>query len=275
MGHKRLTNDIINVRYAKGNLTIKDLSEEYGVSTRTIYRKLSKSYKEVLPCLPIRPVVLLMDATYWGRNFGVVIMKDALKGNVLWYKFIDRHERLEDYKEGIAYLESKGYVIEAIVSDGFKGLRRAFPNYKFQLCQFHQVMTIKTKLTSKPKLDASKELLALSKILCHTDKDSFIGAFTEWHKKWKAFLKERTTTEDGRSYYTHKTLRSAFLSLKRNMPWLWTWYDYPELKIPNTNNGIESLNADLKIKLNLHKGMSAERRKIFIQDFIKSHAPNR
>lgn len=33
------------------------------------------------------------------------------------------------------------------------------------------------------------------------------------------------------------------------MPWLWTWYDYPELKIPNTNNGLESLNANLKIKL--------------------------
>ena len=59
----------------------------------------------------------------------------------------------------------------------------------------------------------------------------------------------------------HKTLRSAFLSLKRNMPWLWTFYEHPELDIPNTNNGIESLNADLKTKLNLHKGISTERRK--------------
>ena len=75
--------------------------------------------------------------------------------------------------------------------------------------------------------------------------------------------------------YTHKTLRSAFLSLKRNMPWLWTYYDYPELEIPNTNNGIESLNADLKTKLNLHKGISTERRKVFIQDFIMFHSPNR
>jgi hypothetical protein len=36
------------------------------------------------------------------------------------------------------------------------------------------------------------------------------------------------------------------------MPWLWTWYDYLELKILNTNNGLESLNADLKIKLDLY-----------------------
>ena len=82
-------------------------------------------------------------------------------------------------------------------------------------------------------------------MLCHTDKDSFIGALEEWYTKWEGFLKERTITEDGKSHYTHKTLRSAFLSLKRNMPWLWTFYEHPELDIPNTNNGIESLNADL------------------------------
>ena len=92
----------------------------------------------------------------------LVIMKDSLSGNVLWYKFINRHERLEDYKEGITYLDSLGYTIQAIVCDGFKGLRQAFPNYKFQLCQFHQVMIIKTKLISRPKLEASKELLAIS-----------------------------------------------------------------------------------------------------------------
>ena len=68
---------MVNIRYSKGNLTIKDLSEEYGVSTRAIYRKLTKSYKEELPGLLIRPVVVLMDVTYWGRNFGVVIMKDS------------------------------------------------------------------------------------------------------------------------------------------------------------------------------------------------------
>ena len=51
---------------------------------------------------------------------------------------------------------------------------------------------------------------------------------------------------------------------------LWTYYDYSELKMPNTNNAIESLNVDLKIKLNLRKGISMERRKIFIQDFIST-----
>ena len=105
----------------------------------------------------------------------LVIMKDSLSGNVLWYKFINRHERLEDYKEGITYLDSLGYTIQAIVCDGFKGLRQAFPNYKIQLCQFHQVMTIKTKLTSRPKLEASKELLAISRMLPYRQRFFYRG----------------------------------------------------------------------------------------------------
>ena len=70
-----------------------------------------------------------------------------------------------------------------------------------------------------------------------TDKESFEGALDDWFIKWEDFLNERTTnTETGRSYYTHKRLRSAYRSLKSNLPWLFTWYDYLELNIPNTTN---------------------------------------
>ncbi len=39
-----------------------------------------------------------MDATYWGRNFGVIIMKDFIVGDVLWYKFIEK-KRLQTIKK--------------------------------------------------------------------------------------------------------------------------------------------------------------------------------
>lgn len=248
---------------------------KYGVSERTIYRRLNNQYVESLPQKNSREIVLLMDPTYWGRNFGVVIMKDSLAGDVLWYKFIEKKETVADYKEGVDWLLASGFTILAMVCDGLKGLRTIFSEYKFQLCQFHQVMTVKTKLTLHPKLDASRELLAISRTMCHTDKESFIAQFELWEKKWDSFLKERRKDADGKSHYVHKELRSAYLSLKRNMPWLWTWYDYPELNIPNTNNGLESLNSDLKTKLALHRGLSKERRKVFIQDFLNAHSPNR
>lgn len=131
-----------------------------------------------------------------------------------------KNETITDYKERVEWLEANGYSIVAVVCDGLKGLRAILSDYEFQLCQFHQVMTIKTKLTMHPKLEASKELRALSRLLCHTDKESFIGAFEAWEKKWDTFLRERAEDANGKSRYIHKELRSAYLSLKRNMPWL-------------------------------------------------------
>ena len=166
-----MTKEDVNSAYSLENLTVSDLAREFGVSTRTIHRYLSSDYNENLPNLVSSNVVVLMDATYWGRRFGVVIMKDHISGRVLWYKFIDKKETIADYREGISYFELHGYNVLGIVSDGLKGLRQ----------EFHQLMTIRTKLTLHPKLQASQDLLSIAKILCHTDKDSFIGALTAWH----------------------------------------------------------------------------------------------
>ena len=206
---------------------------------------------------------------------GAQVRKDHLSGQILWYKFISGRETAADYREGVEWLTARGFRVRAVVCDGLKGLRGTFPKCKFQLCQFHQVMTVRARLTMHPKLPASRELLALALTLCRTDKKSFIGVFGEWEAKWADFLNERAEGADGRTHYVHKDLRGAYLSLKRNMPWLWTWYDWSELEIPNTHNALEALDSALKTKLNLHRGMNAERRKIFIQDFLKAHSPRR
>ena len=79
----------VNSAFSLGNLTVSDLAREFGVSTRTIHLYLSSEYKENLPKLVSSKVVVLMDATYWGRRFGVVIMKDHISGRVLWYKLLE------------------------------------------------------------------------------------------------------------------------------------------------------------------------------------------
>jgi hypothetical protein len=106
-------------------------------------------------------VVVLMDATYWGRKFGVLVFKDANRKKILWRKFLSKKETLFDYKEGVEWLEDNGFKIHGIVCDGLKGLPTMLSRYKVQLCQFHQVKTVKFYLTSKPELQASKELITL------------------------------------------------------------------------------------------------------------------
>lgn len=210
-----------------------------------------------------------MDTTYWGRSFGVMLFKNALNNENL-LKYYVKNETNQLYIKGVRYLESQGYEIIAIVSDGRKGLAQSFGAIPVQMCQFHQVAIIRRYITKNPKLPASKELKELVSLLKRTDKESFEGGLNEWFVKWKYFLNERTINpETGRSYYTHKRIRSAYRSLNNNLPWLFTWYDNIQLNIPNTTNAIDGYFADLKNKLRNHNGLSTQRKMKFIDAFLK------
>jgi hypothetical protein len=103
-----------------------------------------------------------------------------------------------------------------------------------------------------------------------TDKESFEGGLELWFNKWESFLNERTTNpETEKSHFKHKRLRNAYRSLKTNSKWLFIWYDYYVLKIPNTTNTIDVQFSDLKNKLRNHNGLSIVRKIKFIDDFFK------
>lgn len=103
-----------------------------------------------------------------------------------------------------------------------------------------------------------------------TDRESFDGLLQLWFVNWEAFMNERTINPiTNKSFYTHKRLRSAYRSLKNNLPWLFTWYDFIELEIPNTTNAIDGHFADLKNKLRNHNGLSIKRKTKFIDGFLK------
>lgn len=210
-----------------------------------------------------------MDTTYWGRGFGVMLFKDAItKENLLKYYVI--HESNSLYNQGIKELKNKGFDIIAVVCDGRKGLIQSFTDIPVQMCQFHQSAIIRRYLTKKPKLKAAQELMEVMDLMKQTDKESFIGTLDLWHEKWQDFLNERTVNpQTNKSFYTHKRLRSAYRSLKNNLPWIFTWYDYFELDIPNTTNAIDGHFADLKNKLRNHNGLSLKRKKKFIDGFLK------
>lgn len=210
-----------------------------------------------------------MDTTYWGRGFGVMLFKDAItKENLL--KYYVKHESNSLYNQGIKELKNKGFDIIAVVCDGRKGLIQSFTDIPVQMCQFHQSAIIRRYLTKKPKLKAAQELMEVMDLMKQTDKESFIGTLDLWHEKWQDFLNERTVNpQTNKSFYTHKRLRSAYRSLKNNLPWIFTWYDYFELDIPNTTNAIDGHFADLKNKLRNHNGLSLKRKKKFIDGFLK------
>jgi len=243
------------------------LAQKYKCSAKTIQRKLDSFQINIKEKEP-RKVVVLMDTTYVG-NIGIMLFKDSIsKENLL--KFYVKSETNVLYKKGIEELNSKGFTILGIVCDGRRGLIKSFPNVPVQMCQFHQVAIIRRYLTKNPRMPAAKELMDTVRLLKQTDKESFEGALKLWHLKWDWFLNERTIDETtGKSYYTHRRLRSAIRSLETNLPWLFTWYDNMDLKIPNTNNSLEGYFANLKNKLRNHNGLSKQRKMKFIDGFLK------
>ena len=252
--------------YVFGKQTVYQLSERYGISRNTVRRKL-ETVRVPRIISSSKQVVILMDATYWGRNFGLIVFKDCRTKRVLWRKFV-RYETLADYKEGVDWLESHKFKIEGIVCDGLRGMFQLLSQYNVQMCQYHQLRIVQRYLTRSPELPASIELLSIANTLAGTDKERFIDSFQVWCERWNTFLKERTL--DRRTGNVHKQLRSAYLSLKRNMPYLWTFYDHAGLGVPNTNNALEGLFTDLKTKLRNHAGLSKERRKKFIDEYFRA-----
>lgn len=210
-----------------------------------------------------------MDTTYFGRSFGVMVFKDSITGQIL-HKIYLTAETNNLYLLGIKEIARRGIKIQSIVCDGRKGLVQLFNDIPIQYCNFHQVKTIRTYLTKKPRMQASKELWELTLLLVRTDKESFTGGLSDWYIKWRDFLNERKIDEYGKKRYTHKKLRSAYRSLNRNLPWLFTWYDHYGLNIPNTTNAIDGHFSDLKNKLRSHNGLSLERKKKFIDEFFKA-----
>jgi hypothetical protein len=150
-------------------------------------------------------------------------------------------------------------------------LTGAFKGIPIQLCQFHQVAAIRRYITKNPKMSASIDLKMHVALLKNTDLESFEGGLKIWFEKWNCFLNERTINiETGKSHFTHKRLRSAYRSLSSNMKYLFTWYDYYELNIPNTTNMIDGHFSDLKNKLRNHNGLTKERKIKFINEFLKA-----
>lgn len=214
-------------------------------------------------------MVVVADVTFFSRlNSLCVFRASALKKNI-WWKFVD-YERIRVYEQGRKHLEKNRFTITAIVLDGKPGVRKVFSDIPVQMCHFHQKQIIKRHLTSKPKLEASIELKVITATLTETDEETFTNKLNEWHEKWKDFLKERTTDlETGKWHYTHKRLRSAYNSLKKNLPYLFTYQRYPKLNIPNTTNSLDGYFNSLKSKLNVHRGLSKKRARKIIVELLK------
>ena len=247
--------------------TLKQLSNDYHRGIRWTRKQLDFAPIENHQTKP-QQIVAVIDATFWGRGYGVLVVRcPHLKKNIYYHEIIT--ETPFEYLKARRMVEKKGFTIVAAVIDGRRGVKAVFSDIPVQMCQFHQIQIVKRYLTSRPKMDAAKELKAITFAIPALTEKTFNQMLEEWYNRWRDFLKERTFNEDGRHWqYTHRRIRSACRSLKNNLPHLFTFQKYPQLKIPNTTNSLDGYFGRLKSLLNVHKGLNKKRRYKLIQEIL-------
>jgi hypothetical protein len=248
---------------------VSELAEDYGRSVHWIRKEL-RAYELSNPIVIPDKIVAIIDCVFFKRSSGYLVVRDAHTGSNVYWSEIES-ETINEYQCARDTLQGQGFSLKAVVIDGRPGVRKLFADLPVQMCQFHQKAIITRYLTRRPKLEAGKELREIVHVLCNSNEQTFADAIDEWHEKWNEFLKERTVESvTGRWHYTHKRLRSAYHSLRSNLPYLFTYQKHPELDIPNTTNSLDGTFAHLKGLIQIHRGLKIDLKRKLILSILQN-----
>ena len=254
------------------NLNVEELSKKYDLCERTIRNKLDLYNPPlILPSGDDSEVtVIAMDVTFFKRTGGILTVLDVHTGKALYEAETGGYETVYDYEKAIQTLFKYGVRPKAAVVDGKKGVISMLESYGLyvQMCQFHQKKTIRKYIRKDPILPENRSIKEISDALTHTHREMFETMVYVWRAVNFSWLKEKTYFNDGKWEYTHKDSRSAINSLYKNLPYLFTFEDYPELNIPNTNNMIEGVHSELKRRLANHRGLKKGQKIKFVRIFL-------
>ena len=103
-GGKKFSSSDVWELYLHNKQTISEISNLFHKSASTVKRRLREVKIEWRqPSLQGEGVVHI-DATYFGRNTGVLPVLEAGTGSLLYMRHIS-HEHISDYEEAVAYIE--------------------------------------------------------------------------------------------------------------------------------------------------------------------------
>ena len=141
------------------------------------------------------------------------------------------------------------------------------------MCHFHQRKTVNRYLTRKPRLEASKDLQKIMYNLTVTNQNNFTKKLDEWYKKYKDFLDEKSVSlTTGKVQFTHPKVRSAYRSLRTNLPYLFTYKNEQNITIHNTTNAIDGgVFSPMKKLLKIHNGFTKSLKIKIVDDYLTSY----
>jgi hypothetical protein len=216
----------------------------------------------------VKPINLLIDATFFGREYGFLVFHDCQK--VIYFKEV-KTESVKDFREGIIALKAANYRISSITIDGRRGyinnIRKLLGNIPIQMCLFHQKAIVRRYITDRPRSRCGKDLKDLMHLLCKPEsQQEFIDKFNILKDQYRYFLNQRNEL----GYYRNSALRSAFRSIDSNMLYLFIYTDIKNSNIPSTNNHLEGMFEHIKERIKIHRGLDKNRKKKAVRFLLKN-----
>lgn len=252
-----------------GRRTLREIGKHTGLSIPTLQKHFDAlEWPEgLLVSAPEEGINLLVDATFFGRQYGYLCFHDTKR--VIWFREI-RTENVAMLRRGLRELRKAGFRFKSVTIDGRRGyyqaLRSILGAVPIQMCLFHQKAMIRRYVTDKPTTVCGQEIRAMMKSACVMKAPDFITALYSLTARHREFLLERNENNG----FKHKKIRAALRSLQENLPQMFTWQELPEQNIPPTINHLEGLFAHLKERVKIHRGLKAHRKKKAIRAFLNS-----
>ena len=273
----RLSNQFVWFRkWIMERQVYKYLVRDSGMSQSSIQR-LFKTYLKSPPENVIRSkgnVHLLIDGTYFTNGLCLVLYYDYDIQYVQLFRETN-DEKYKEIKEDLENLKRLGVDVYSVTCDGhralLKAVAKACPNAIVQRCLVHIKRQVKNYLSSSPKLEQAKQLLAISRKITRLktieQAQYWLVDFYKWYQEHHLFVEEKSFNEEsGRWWYKHKNLHMACSHLINAIPHMFCYLNDPE--IPYSTNQLEGYFTHLKEKLTLHRGLRFESKRNFIKWYI-------
>ena len=252
------------------------LASEMQMSSKNISR-LFKIYLSKAPQIVVKSkskVHLLIDGSYLPNGLCLILYYDHHIRYVQLYRTA-KQEKFREIYQDLKALKVLGVEVYSVTCDGHKSILNAvakvYPGALIQRCLVHVKRQCRAYLSSKPKLQASKELLFLSQQLTYIKTQEqcswWLLSLHKWHQTHRDTLTEESINpQTGKYWFTHDGLHKAYTLIYQAMPHLFTYLN--DLEIPSTTNRLESYFKHLKAKLLLHSGLRLEAKRNFIKWYL-------
>jgi len=246
------------------------IAKRYGVSRRALTKEFVPLFRKDPKCPPpseYQSTILIVDAKFiHGGELCTLISLDE-QDHLFW-----------DFATDECYGTWYGFLIRfkppaVVVADGEKGVarfvKRHWSGTAFQRCHFHMVKLVIQYLSRNPKEEAGKDVLVLmyrlKTVKTHEEKEQWIFLFRIWEKQYAPYFTAKTAP----GAYQYRKLRSVRNIVRRALPDLFTYLDFPGC--PNTTNLVEGWpNTAIAEGLRRHRGLHLSQKKTLVSIILSN-----